>query len=139
VDASVGIKLVLKEELSVLVDDYFSQVVGNMSNSCFVPDLFFIECANILWKKLRQEKVTKEDIKVGAGLLRGLNLTTTPTIQLMEYAIEIGHIWNITAYDASYVALSDQLNAPLLTADNRLAVALKDSSFQILTLDSFQQ
>lgn len=48
-------------------------------------------------------------------------------IRRMPLAPLLQRMWelreNVTAYDAAYVALAEQLEAPLITADGRLAVA----------------
>jgi predicted nucleic acid-binding protein len=48
VDASVGIKLFLKEPLSERADILFSRLVDDPPARFYVPDLFFVECANVL-------------------------------------------------------------------------------------------
>ena len=54
-----------------------------------------------------------------AGSLFGF--TRYPTLSLMRRAFELR--LNVTAYDAAYVALAEQLSCSLLTADQRLAAA----------------
>ncbi|HKZ84931.1 MAG TPA: type II toxin-antitoxin system VapC family toxin, partial [Anaerolineae bacterium] len=53
VDASVGIKLFIAEPLSNLADALFAHLAADPPGRLMVPDLFFIECANILWKHVR--------------------------------------------------------------------------------------
>ena len=50
VDASVGIKLFLVEPLADRADTLFASLTESPPARLYVPDLFFIECANILWK-----------------------------------------------------------------------------------------
>jgi len=50
VDASVGIKLFLVEKFSDGVDQLFEQLAAEPPARFYVPDLFFVECANVLWK-----------------------------------------------------------------------------------------
>jgi len=48
-------------------------------------------------------------------------------IELYPYAAVARRVWelrdNLTAYDAWYVALAEQLSAPLVTLDRRMATA----------------
>jgi len=132
VDASVGIKLFIQEEFSSDVQCLFERGLASPQESLFVPDLFFIECANILWKKVRrseyQAKVAIENLRD----LGSLELSSVPTAELMERALEIACSFGITAYDACYVALSERNQVPLLTADIRLVEALSaDGTFNI--------
>lgn len=136
VNASVGIKLILEEEHSRMVRAYFGRLAEEPSVVTHVPDLFFIECANIMWKKIRRGEVTLADSQAGLAWLNALMLPTTSTACVNERAVEIGSLFGISAYDGCYVALAEQLGVPLLTADNRLAAALADHCCPIITLDS---
>ena len=53
VDASVAIKLFVDEESSEQADKLFEQLASDPPTRFYVPDLLFIECANILWKYVR--------------------------------------------------------------------------------------
>lgn len=53
--------------------------------------------------------------------LSGLNITRHPAHRLVERMWDMRE--NITTYDASYVALAEALDVPLMTADQRLARA----------------
>lgn len=135
VDASVGIKLLLPEEYSEDVQHLFEQSLVDQDASLLVPDLFFIECANILWKKVRRCEYSQNTALESVADLKALELTAMPTVELMERALEIACSHGVTAYDACYVALAERHNIPLLTADNRLAEVLKESLCKIITLD----
>lgn len=50
VDSSVGIKLFIVEDESEQADRLLHQLAEDPATRFFVPDLFFVECANILWK-----------------------------------------------------------------------------------------
>lgn len=52
-----------------------------------------------------------------------LPLTRHPHESLLSRALQLRH--NVSAYDAAYVALAEQLGAELLTADARLANAVR--------------
>ena len=49
--------------------------------------------------------------------------STSPTTSTSSFAPSLELRANLTAYDAVYVALSEVLDAPLLTFDRRLAAA----------------
>ena len=54
VDASVGIKLFLAQDLSERAGALFAHLAGDPQAHLSVPDLFYIECASILWKHTRR-------------------------------------------------------------------------------------
>ena len=58
-----------------------------------------------------------------------LPFQVTSTRDLMVEAVKIALGYGITAYDGSYVALSQRAGAPLLTLDERLVNALGGESF----------
>ncbi len=53
--------------------------------------------------------------------LLGLRITRYPHFVFLPRIWQLRH--NLSAYDAVYVALAEQLDAPLITRDNRLAAA----------------
>ena len=135
VDASVGIKLALSEEYSEQVGTLFAESLLGASGSILVPDLFFVECANILWKVVRRGDYKLEKAEEDMAMLRTLRLKIVSTRDLTERALAIACRYVITAYDACYAALSERMEAPLLTADSRLAQALSAGPFDIVTLE----
>ena len=138
VDASVGIKLLLPEDHTTQVRQLFVSSLVEGSRSILVPDLFFVECANALWKTVRRGDIPQEEAESGIAYLRALGLNVVSTRDLVRRALEIACQLGITAYDACYAALSERMEVPLLTADNRLAHILTDSLFKVMTLQSLE-
>jgi len=120
VDASVGIKLFVAEPLSDEAHALFAQLSTDPQTQLHVPDLFYIECANILWKYVQRLGYTLKAAREDLTLLGALSLRSTPTAWLMSGALEIAAAHKISAYDACYVALARQLRLPLVTADQKL-------------------
>lgn len=120
IDASVGIQLFLPEQYSQIVDDLFTSARADPQRALLAPDLFFIECGNVLWKRVRQGQCSIAMARGSMVDLVALELVSTPTVDLAERAVEIACLCGIAAYDACYVALSESADAPLITADVRL-------------------
>lgn len=135
-DASVGIKQFIPDPLSPKVDRLFTLLVSSQIE-IFVPDLFYIESANILWKYVRASLYPVANIEGNLNTLKALPLRVVSTVDLMQEAVNIGLNYGITAYDGCYVALSEQVNAPLLTLDKKLVNALKSSPYNVLGFDEF--
>jgi predicted nucleic acid-binding protein len=131
VDASVVIKLFLAEPLSDEAHALLSHLAADPPARLHVPDLFYIECSNILWKYVRRFGLTEEDARLYIEQLGQLALRNTHTAELAADALEIALAHNITAYDAAYVALSARLGLPLITADERLAAILEATAFDV--------
>ncbi len=137
VDASVGAKLFIAEDLSDEAHDLFAHLAADPPGQLFVPDLFYIECANILWKQVRRLGYPAEKAKQDLEALGGLSLHSLATRDLMAEAFALAVEHAITAYDACYVALAERLGMPLVTADEKLARALADSDFDARWLGAF--
>ncbi len=134
VDASVGIKLFVEEPGSDVADRLFGELANNPLARFYVPDLFFVECANILWKYVRRYGYPPENARQDVADLRALALLTVSTADLIGPALELALTYDITTYDASYAALARQLSLPLITADERLARKLTGAGIQVQVL-----
>jgi len=139
VDASVGIKLFLVEPLSDRADALFAHLIATPPARFYVPDLFFIECTNILWKYTRRygypAKAALQDV---ADLTR-LPLQTVSTADLAETALTLAVAHEISAYDAAYVALAQRLSLPLVTADETLVRHLVGTEMDVRWLGAWPE
>ncbi|MCB0119502.1 MAG: type II toxin-antitoxin system VapC family toxin [Anaerolineales bacterium] len=123
-DASVGIKLFVEEEFSDKVQQLFAKLADDPQAEIHVPDLFYVECANILLKYTRRFDRPLEDSLADLKDLNELALTVTSTTELIEDAPKLADEKKLTAYDACYVVLAQKLDLPLVTADVPLASAV---------------
>jgi predicted nucleic acid-binding protein len=85
------------------------------------PDLVDVETVSVLRRRWRAGDLTARRFAVAVDDLADLPMLRLPTLPLMRRAYELRT--NVTAYDATYVALAEQLDWVLLTADGRLARA----------------
>lgn len=98
-----------------------------------LPHLAVIETASVLRTWARLGEVSEERAVAALEDLRDLPARRWPGETLL------GRIWelrgNVTAYDASYIALAEILNADFLTTDRRLARGVAGlSTCNVLTL-----
>ncbi len=136
VDASVGIKKFIIEPLTPKVDQLFAHL-SDPDARLYIPDLFYIECTNIVWKYIRAGLYDLAEAQANLADLKLLHFTATPTADLMLEALTLSVTHGISAYDACYVALSQQNNALLLTQDKRLVNTLKNANFDIQLFSDF--
>ena len=134
VDASVGVKLFVEEPFSDVADRLFDELANNFEARFYAPDLFFVECANILWKYVRRFGYPPDNARQDVMDLQALAIRTVSTADLLVPALDLAMTYHITTYDASYAALACQLSLPLITADERLARRLTEADFRIVTL-----
>lgn len=85
------------------------------------PDLVDVETMAVLRKRWLAGTITDRRFATAVGDLEAIDLDRYPTLRLMRRAYELRA--NVTAYDATYVALAEGLGCELLTGDRRLANA----------------
>lgn len=136
IDTNICIKQFIADPLTPKVNQLLDRL-EDPSVEFFVPDLFYIECANALWKYARANLYTAEQVQADLKDLKALRFQVTSTKDLMSKAVQIGLDYGITAYDGCYVALSQQVTAPLLTLDERLVNCLTGSSFDVRLFTNF--
>lgn len=136
IDTSVCIKYFIADPLTAKVNQLFGHF-ANPQAVIFVPDLFYIECANVFWKYVRARMYTADEVQSDLVTLKNFPLRVVSTADLMADAVTIALNYGISAYDAAYVALSQQVNATLLTLDGKLVRALNASSYDVRLFSDF--
>jgi len=131
VDTNVVMRLFVSGAYMREVQEYFAG-----SPEAHAPDLLPVECTNALWKYIRAGQYRLDQARQDLLDLFSLDIRWTPTGDVLPHALEIAAARDVSAYDACYVALAEQLQLPLLTADNRLAVKMAGSQHVVVTLDS---
>lgn len=134
VDASVGIKLFILEADSPAADMLFSSLAAEPPARFYVPDLFYAECANVLWKYVRHYGYPIKNAYRDLTSLQNLDLLTVSSADLLAPAMKLALAHDISIYDACYAALAYQLKFPLVSADRSLKRNLLGSEIQFLEL-----
>jgi predicted nucleic acid-binding protein len=124
IDASVGVKLFLDDPLSEAAHALFAQLTTDPPAHFYVPDLFYIEVTNVLWKYVRWQVMAPENAKDYLEQLAQIALSSIPTSELMVDALSLAMAKEISASDGCYLTLANRLDAPLITADQQLAKIL---------------
>ncbi|WP_292703270.1 MULTISPECIES: type II toxin-antitoxin system VapC family toxin [unclassified Nostoc] len=110
VNTSVCIKYFIADPLTAKVNQLFVHL-ANPQTEIFVPDLFYIECANTFWKYVRARMYTAAEVQTDLATLKAFPLRVVSTADLMADAVTIALNYGISAYDGSYVALSQQVGS----------------------------
>lgn len=116
-DASAVLELVLRTPAGERVADR----IGSPDETLHAPHLIDLEVAQVLRRYEAGRVLSPSRALEALEDYRDLDLTRYP------HEIFLQRIWdlrrNVTAYDGAYLALAEVLEAPLLTADQRLASA----------------
>ncbi len=89
-----------------------------------VPDVFWAEVGNVLWKGMRQGRWRQDEAEAVAADMRARDFKTVSSVVLLHEALKIAFAHDRAVYDCLYVALAVQSKTDLITADERLANAL---------------
>jgi predicted nucleic acid-binding protein len=137
VDASVAVKWVLsgepfEEKAVMLKDRHVSRRV-----TLFAPSFMVQEVANSLWKAIIRNRITQIAAKEALENLNGLTLefrelNWSHASETLDIACKL----DITVYDAAYLFLANQLDADLITADDKL-YKKAHSQFKILHIKDY--
>ena len=126
IDASVAAKWLLPAAGEPLAEEALEllqeHVEGRLRMS--VPDLFWAELANILWKAVRMRRLPEDAAEKALQSAMNREFPTIPSHALLEDAFALAKAFDRPVYDSLYVAAAVRLDCPLITADERLATAL---------------
>ena len=136
IDANVGIKRFIADPLTPKVRQLFDALY-NPKTEIYIPDLFYIETANIFWKYVRAGLYSATEVQTDLATLKDFPIRVISTSELMSDAFQIAYNYQISAYDGAYVALSERVKAPLLTLDRKLVNALGTSAYELCFFADF--
>jgi len=84
-----------------------------------------IECANILWRKVRIGGLSRRDAINRFDNLQMAPVTLTAGRRLLGPALDLALELQHPVYDCLYLALAVERDIPLVTADEKLAKAAR--------------
>ena len=117
IDASALLELVLRSALA----DRIAERALAASASLHAPHLLDIEATHVLRRMVQRKDISANRAEVALADFSDLR------IERHSHQGLLVRVWQLrdamTAYDGSYVALAEALDAPLLTCDGRLARA----------------
>ena len=124
VDSSVGMKWFVPE-----VHSSDAQRLQNPTAELHVPTFFDVEMANILWKKIQRDELTRGEADDILNQLPHLPMTRHAEAPFLSIAFDLAAQTQRTVYDCLYLALAIQLGGQMVTADKRLSNALSGTSW----------
>lgn len=99
-----------------------------------VPEIWAFEVANnIFVSHNKRKRINEQQIVEYLALLKALPIRVEPQPLWTNVELEsFARRWELTAYDASYLALALRRNLPLATADELLRRKATDAGVEIL-------
>ncbi len=125
-DVSVAAKWALRETRETLVAEALDLLdrYGKGQVEFIVPDLFWVEFGNVLWKAVRVGRCTRAAAETSMTEMRERRLPAVSSDTLIEQALSIAMTFDRTVYDCVYIALALESRTQLITADEKLANAV---------------
>ncbi len=120
-DASIALRWLLDEVEASSAFDLLEKSVLH------APDFLLVEVSNVLWVKTRAQTLDRDGAEELYERLTELPITFWPTAELIARARTASFAYDLTLYDALYVALSERSGYPLATADRGIITALQRS------------
>ncbi|MBV8735096.1 MAG: type II toxin-antitoxin system VapC family toxin [Solirubrobacterales bacterium] len=114
---------VLDGLLDAAADAELTALLTGASEPLAAPDLLDVETLSVLRRWERRGEIDTGRARQALADLGELPVLRYPARILTDRAWRLRH--NLTAYDAQYVALAQELRATLATTDERLAAAAK--------------
>jgi len=95
----------------------------------FAPDFLYIEVANVLWKRVMKSTLRPDAAVELLGRLKQLAIALDPAERLVVDALPIAIVTGRTVYDCMYIACAEHHDAVVITGDQRLHNALRETRF----------
>ncbi len=113
IDASVALKWVLAEDGSSAADLLLDQEL-------IAPELWMIEAANALWRRVSRGALTAPEAEERLLELSNAPVASIPITDDIFAAAGLSSSMDHPVYDCLYIALAQRENTTLITADTRL-------------------
>jgi predicted nucleic acid-binding protein len=137
-DATVAAKWMLPAKAELLRPEAYRllDAYGAGDINFVVPDIFWAECGNIVWKAVRQQRFGRDEAEIAILSMMNRSIPTVSSATLLPKAVSIAFDFGRPVYDCLYVALAVRSRIQLITADERLANALA-ARFPVKWLGAF--
>jgi len=126
-DSSVVLKWFRRDEVWRDVALQLRQAYIEGRIMIYVPDLLIYEIANVLRYK---PDLTQGQVQAAVNSLYDMQIGIIEgSREVIKEAIHLGYFYDITVYDAAFVAIADYLKVPFITADDKLSQKLGKSPY----------
>jgi predicted nucleic acid-binding protein len=125
-DASVALKWAIPSAQETLTTESLQLLQRYVAGEInfIVPDVFWAEIGNVMWKGVRQRRWPQTLAENAASAIRKRDFFTVTSLELLPEALRIAFAHDRSVYDCLYIALAIQFKIEMITADERLANAM---------------
>jgi len=131
IDASVAAQWFVPDERSAFADAILDTI---SAEGAYVPALFRWEIENVLLSAERAGRIDSEDVDAALDTLRDLPIALESVGRrfLSGSEVRLARYYDLTSYDAAYLALASSRRLPLATADAALSYAARDLEITVI-------
>ncbi len=136
VDASVSLKWVLDDEESVASSTALRDEAHRTEIQMVAPSLWIYELTNALAVAYLRDRVDLQQVSLALALLQaqGVRLADPDPMECLGIATS----FEISGYDAAYVALAEALESELWTGDRRLYERIRSQSELVRWIGNYE-
>lgn len=100
--------------------------------TALAPDAILAEVANAAWASVRLGQLTRMQLQAIATALLGFFEELTSSRALLQRSVEMATSLDHPVFDCVYLALAEQTNSPVITADRRFAAKTAGTRWEAL-------
>jgi predicted nucleic acid-binding protein len=117
---------------STQVTSYSQAVLESMkTGSTFVPPIWSLEITNVALGAERNKRLSRANIMVFFEMLEASSITPRDPSQDKPALFSFALLYELSAYDACYLALASQLGLPLATLDKKIRNAANRAGVEL--------
>ena len=134
VDASVILRAYFPDEAQTQAQAVIREhVAGRIT--LLAPALLRYELSNAVWQAERRERITRSQADEILQSITGLDIEIVP--QDWGAGLSLARQYNLSVYDAAYLALAQEHGLPLITGDLRLYRAVHTHLEWVLWIENY--
>src|SRR5271165_5167578 len=131
-DSSLTMAWCFEDEASPEIDEIQDWLITDAR--AYVPTLWHLEIANVLWTCERRKRITEADSVRFLAVLKVLNITTDHETEQHagQTTLGLARQHGLSVYDAAYLELAMRLGLPLASRDETLCKVAQAVGLSIL-------
>ena len=137
IDANVIIPTFIEEPDSAAARHLFAIYATQQPITIAVPDCFYAETGQVLWKHRQFKTLTTERYRESVLAIAALPLSVTSTRELLPVAVRLNIHYQLNFIDACYLALAMREQLPLITLDGGFRNATRQCPVPVYTVQDF--
>jgi len=135
IDASIIVQELVADQYTQEVRRLFAGLAEE--DKLYIPAICLVECANVLWKRVRFQSMLPGEAEILLQQLLELPFRVASAEDALPRALQIGLSHNLAVYDSLYIALAEYYKFPLITADTRQGAAAQAVGVTIKPITDF--